>query len=353
MNSRIPLIVAVIIVLLAGVYIAVGGPGTRVTVTSTLTVTHTYVTTLVVPTTIYIAATSTVTQTVYTMPQGAINAILLEYPREQYPSRVVDLNGDGVPDAVVAVNPWNVKSVKEGGQWMAVVPAAGGSALGGSVIHFVSNLSGVEPADWVNGYPEVYIGRKPWDKSYVNGFGVEFPMRVGELKPFMVEFFVCLAVLDPGLNLNIAADAWIVREEIASQPGRAPGRGDVEIMVWIYSQNLLPAGSKVGEEVLPIVVNGVRRNATFEVWRMDSVPWGGWTYIAFRLRDGQVRCGYVAYDPTQFVRAAQKYLGFDISKHYLLGWEIGTEWGTKNTNGRAVFSWIISGFRAAPGASIK
>jgi len=124
-NPRVSLIIAVIIVLLAGVYIAVGGPGTRVTVTSTLTVTHTYVTSLVAPTTIYISVTSTATRTVYIVPQGAINAVLLEYPKEQSTSRVVDLNGDGVPDAVVAINTWNVRPVKEGGQWMAVVPAAG------------------------------------------------------------------------------------------------------------------------------------------------------------------------------------------------------------------------------------
>jgi len=42
-------------------------------------------------------------------------------------------------------------------------------------------------------------------------------------------------------------------------------------------------------------------------------------YIAFRLRDEQVRCGHVAYYPAQFVKAAQKYLGFDISNHRLLG----------------------------------
>jgi len=56
----------------------------------------------------------------------------------------------------------------------------------------------------------------------------------------------------------------------------------------------------------------------FEVWKADSVPWDSWMYIAFRLRDEQVRCGYVAYDPAQFVKAAQKYRSFDISNHYLL-----------------------------------
>jgi len=85
---------------------------------------------------------------------------------------------------------------------------------------------------------------------------------------------------------------------------------------------------------------------------MDFVPWGGWTYIAFRLDEEQVCRGHVAYDSTQLVKAVQKYLSFGISNHYLLGWEIGTEWGTSNTNGRAVFSWIISDFKAVPGTSI-
>jgi len=54
------------------------------------------------------------------------------------------------------------------------------------------DVSGVNPAAWVNGYPEVYSGRKPWDTEYVNGFGVPFPMRVGSMSSFLCpSIYVC------------------------------------------------------------------------------------------------------------------------------------------------------------------
>jgi len=93
------------------------------------------------------------------------------------------------------------------------------------------DVSGADPAAWVNGYPEVYSGRKPWDTEYVNGFGVPFPMRVGSMSSFLVSFDICVLRLDPSVNFNIAADAWIVRNSVMRKPGTPPSQGDLEVMV--------------------------------------------------------------------------------------------------------------------------
>jgi len=133
-----------------------------------------------------------------------------------------------------------------------------------------------------------------------------------------MSFDICVLRLDPSVNFNIAADAWIVRNSVMRKPGTPPSQGDLEVMVWLFSQNLNPAGTKVGEELIPVILNGTRVLAPFEVWRMDSVTWGGWQYIAFKPR----------------------------------GWEVGTEWGTYTSGGSASFEWVMRNFTMIPGASV-
>lgn len=292
--------------------------------------------------------TSTIIQTVLKTTTTVITAVPLIQYVLMYPfnsSISVDLNDDGVDDLVVEINPWNTRS-SEGGQMIAIDPAK-------RIIKTEFNLSNVQPREWTNGYPEVYIGRKPWSTKYANGFNVNFPMKIANATPFIVSFYICILDLLTSMNFNIAADAWIVREDVAENPGAPPSNGDLEIMVWLFSQNLNPAGKKIGETVIPIVVNGSIVEAAFEVWRQDSVEWGGWQYIAFKPKNWGHRCGYIAYNPLDFVKAAASFATFDISEHYLLGWEIGTEWGTISSNGVAVFSWILKDFVALPKVSIR
>ncbi|ADM27292.1 glycoside hydrolase family 12 [Ignisphaera aggregans DSM 17230] len=382
---QIIVVILVIALLALGIYIVIGGPGTKTIVTETITYTETVPRTIIqqetktittiIPTTIegivretttetqYTTVTSiatvtmtsiltstvyqTVSQTIYTTTTiTSPMSIILEYPKDLSTVKTLDINGDGISDVKVAINPWNMRSA-QGYQKMII-------NLSTRSIKFISNLTNVSPAEWTNGYPEIYIGRKPWDYSYVNGFGVAFPMKISELKPFVVSFYICIDRLDPSMNFNIAADAWIVRESIARNAGASPSQGDIEIMVWLFNQNLQPAGSRIGEEILPIVINGTKYYKTFEVWKMNSVPWGGWDYIAFKPKDWSIRCGSVVYDPTQFVKALSKYTdGIDISNYYLLDWEIGTEWGSRTSNGIAIFEWTIRDFMAIPGIEIK
>ncbi|MEM3713005.1 MAG: cellulase family glycosylhydrolase [Thermoproteota archaeon] len=246
-------------------------------------------------------------------------------------NRWVDINGDGENDYHIDINNWNVESAS-GGITMVFDPRT-------ITLSVTADIQNAKPITWVNGYPEIYFGRKPWDAQYANGLGIDFPLRVSDLfsKSLPVSFSVDIQSLYPSMGFNIAADAWIVRQSIANSPSTAPSQGDVEVMVWVFGQNLGPAGSKVGEENI-----GGR---TWEVWRMESVSWGGWQYIAFVPKGWNLAKGSIEYDIAEFVRATARYTTFDISNHYLLDWEIGTEWGTMNSQGIAQFQWTISGFR--------
>ncbi|MEM1526421.1 MAG: endoglucanase [Ignisphaera sp.] len=359
-HKNIVYLVLTLFILLVG-FISGYFYGIKTTSISTSTVTSTMYKTITLPSQsivevtryIYIESTPLITYT-ETFVQTVLRTttITTVVPSIQYvlmypfnPWAFVDFNDDGVDDIVVEINPWNTRSF-EGVQKIVI-------DLAKRIIKTEFNLSNVQPREWANGYPEVYIGRKPWSTKYVNGFNVNFPMKISNATPFIVSFYICILNLLPSMNFNIAADAWIVREDIAKNPGTPPSNGDLEIMVWLFNQNLNPAGKKTGETVIPIVVNGSIVEITFEVWRHDSVEWGGWQYIAFKPKNWRHRCGYIAYNTLDFVKTAASFATLDISEHYLLGWEIGTEWGTISSNGVAVFSWILKDFIALPMVSIK
>ncbi|ADX84872.1 GH12 family glycosyl hydrolase domain-containing protein [Saccharolobus islandicus] len=327
MNKLYIIIVPIIVIIVVGaiggaIYLHHQSPNVKtlsITVTTNETTTLMSITTNTVPT--------TVTPTTSSIPQLIYVTSSASSPTPVY------LNNSTVPLFYLEVNMWNAKTWN-GNYTMVFNPLT-------RTLSVSFNLTQVNPLQWTNGYPEIYVGRKPWDTSYAGNI---FPMRIGNMTPFMVSFYINLTKLDPSINFDIASDAWIVRPQIAFSPGTAPGNGDIEIMVWLFSQNLQPAGQQVGELVIPIYINHTLVNATFQVWEMKSVPWGGWEYIAFRPDGWKVTNGYVAYEPNLFIKALNNFTSYNITNYYLTDWEFGTEWGTMTSNGTAYFSWTISNF---------
>jgi len=246
-----------------------------------------------------------------------LSTVTITWTPGSWPRKKIDINNDGVPDLIMDICPYNLKRGK--GRYEMIYNTTRRTIV--TVIDLV-DIEPKNPNVWVMGFPEIIIGRKPWDKSYVNGFGVKFPMKVKDIKPFLVSFYFHFEKLDL-LGYDFAADAWILRKEIAiEKPGTGPGEGDIEIMVWLMGVNA--PGTKVGEEVVPMIINGSYVDARFEVKRV--VRTGEWDIIIFLLKEPELKCGHVTYDPSIFVKLATKYSPVDISDHYLIGWEIGTEW---------------------------
>jgi len=277
--------------------------------------------------------------TIAVIPEPQPSVVVLRYPEDgNFPLAEIDVTGDGVPDYRASLNLWATGRAS-GTQRMYIYP-------GNNTVRVISGLTNVNTA-WVNGYPEVYVGRKPWDQTFVYGYGVKFPIPVDKLTPFIVSFYICINDLDPTMNFNIAPEGWIVRESVMKNPGTGPSAGDIELMVWLYRQYLQPAGSPRGVETIPIMLNGKIVNEQWEVWVGDM----GWTYIAFKPTSFNFTCGSVAYDPTMFIQAAKKYV--PMSGLYLLDWEVGTEWGTLNNGGASArFSWIITDFKVYYGTIV-
>ncbi|MEM2981401.1 MAG: hypothetical protein QW385_08595, partial [Thermoproteota archaeon] len=245
--------------------------------------------------------------------------------------RLVDVNGDNKYDYRIDICNWNINSA-EGGRINMTYDKSTATLI------TEADLWGAQPQTYVNGYPEIYVGRKPWDGQYANGLGLNFPYRVSDLTSGAVSltasFSVDLQSLNPDMNFNIAADAWLVDERHAFSPGSGLSTPYVEVMVWVFSQNLGPAGSRVGEENM-----GGR---TWGVWR--NVGENNATYIAMAPKGWSITEGSISYDIAEVMRVVEKYAPFDISNYYLVGWELGTEWGTKNSGGVAQFQCTISDY---------
>ncbi|MBO3800323.1 MAG: hypothetical protein FGF52_04655 [Candidatus Brockarchaeota archaeon] len=245
--------------------------------------------------------------------------------------RLVDVNSDGKYDYRIDICNWNINSAKGGRINMTY-------DISTTTLITEADIWGAQPQNYVNGYPEIYVGRKPWDGQYANGLGLNFPYKVSDLvlgvASLKVSFSVDLQRLNPDMNFNIAADAWLVDERHAFNPGSGLSIPHVEVMVWVFRSNLGPAGSKVGEEDMS--------GRAWEVWR--KVETNNATYIAIIPKGWSLRKGSISYDVSEVMRIAKKYAPFDISDYYLVGWELGTEWGTKNSGGVAQFRCSISNY---------
>ena len=267
--------------------------------------------------------------------QQGENTIHLSYPEDgDWPTATIDLDGDGEAEYVIEINPWNIES-------------ASGSAdmyyyKANHTLHYVQHLENIvlrNPGAWVHGYPEIYVGNKPWNQYAATDAPVPLPGRLSSLSNFRVTVSYRLNP-EPGLPVNLAIESWLTRDRWRTS---GVGAGEQELMIWLYYNGLQPAGQKLGEVVIPITVNGSRVNATFEVWRASL----GWEYIAFRLKN-PVKAGTVSLEYAPFISVAANITGIDnYTSLYLEDVEVGTEYGSPSTTS-ASLEWWITGFTLEP-----
>uniref|UniRef100_A0A7C4NNX2 Glycoside hydrolase family 12 n=1 Tax=Ignisphaera aggregans TaxID=334771 RepID=A0A7C4NNX2_9CREN len=178
-------------------------------------------------------------------------------------------------------------------------------------------------------YHEVIYGPKPW------GMPPDHPQSREPLKlPLPVEDLISGKRVTLYTNFmverldqatNIAYDIWLTQ---APRFHGGPKVGDVELMVWIYrgsSSEWLPspAGKKVGEVNIPTYVEGNVSNIGWDVWYHPSVPWGGWSYLAFVSTKPSTD---VAIELTEFLKHVEVLLGHEkTNKLHINNIEIGTE----------------------------
>ncbi|MDI3472873.1 MAG: hypothetical protein PWQ20_958 [Thermotogaceae bacterium] len=211
-------------------------------------------------------------------------------------------------------------------------------------ISFLCNIINpmiIDPTKWVWAYPEVYYGYKPWSQISVNqGDILSLPRKVRMLPNFELE--IKYDILAPNwLSMNMALDSWITRKKY---PTKAES-GDVEVMIWLYSNKLKPAGKKVGEFSLQIGIDGMKKMFDWEIWyeKMD------WDYIAFRIRE-PINGEEVTLPILEFFKKAKEileknsFISNSFDELYLEDLEFGSEFGNPFIP-RAILEWNLEKFK--------
>ncbi|MGC9002033.1 MAG: GH12 family glycosyl hydrolase domain-containing protein [Dictyoglomus sp.] len=236
----------------------------------------------------------------------------------------------------IELNFWNIAKY-EGNTWMAFYKEE-------DAVEYYADIKNIILKDknsWVHGYPEVYYGYKPWS---AHGNSIEklvLPRKVLEFPDVLFNLKYNIWY-ERNLSINFAMETWITKEPYQ----KTVTAGDIEIMVWLYANRLSPAGRKVAEVKIPIILNGNQKDI---VWEVYFSP-GSWDYIAYKSKENIIQ-GEVKIPIKDFIKHLRTVIANNSSRitaekydqMYVTVWEIGTEFGDPYTN-EAKFGWTFSNF---------
>jgi len=198
----------------------------------------------------------------------------------------------------------------------------------------------LDPMKWVWAYPEVYYGYKPWAKRGISQDTLPLPKILRSISEFWLE--VEYNISSPKwLSINMALDSWFTKQKYPT----SVGNNDVEVMIWLYYHALRPAGRKIAEFTLPVVVSNSEIQKKWEVWyqQMD------WDYLAFRMKE-PIKEGKVRLPVWRIFQEASKILSKisgntkNLNELYLEDLELGSEFGSPYIP-KAMLKWYISRFK--------
>jgi Glycosyl hydrolase family 12/RTX calcium-binding nonapeptide repeat (4 copies) len=156
----------------------------------------------------------------------------------------------------------------------------------------------------VLGYPEVFIGYKPWNEG--STFMVD---QVSDLRELTLTTDIDIGGDTTGFN--VAYDLWFT-----DTPAGGPDSITAELMVWLHKGGFTPAGTPIGRYVGPDVSATIWYEAA-----IASGPDKRPSYIALVVDGGQL-------DGTVDMAAMLRYLdrrGLIAGDDYLTGVELGPE----------------------------
>lgn len=255
------------------------------------------------------------------------NNIVLNYPQERWAESWVDLNNDGKSEQFMQINAWNIASSQ--GSASLIYDK---NTKKYSYSQDLYNISLSDVGGWVHGYPEVFMGKKPHGSSYTNGWTL-LPKKVKDLTSlsFSTKYSVVNTSNGP---LNFAAEGWIVKN-----PNNNHVSGDeIEFMIMFYKHDTWAAGNKIWSVTLPLKVDWVLKNETFDIYKNK----GGWDFFTF-IPSRNYNNEKIEIDLYQFLPSIKNNISYNIDEHYFMNWEIGSEYGSPSVNS-SKFSWTLDEF---------
>jgi len=219
----------------------------------------------------------------------------------------------------------------------------------------VSNITIRNIYACVDGYSEILYGRSPWANYTINKEnGTKFPIYIKNISNQYTNIYIdvnySINNYSNGLPMDFSFDIWLTKYEnetiITSD--------DVEFMIWLYSDNLTPAGDCVGYMTIPIYINGTLVNDTWKI--MYQKPQYRWAYIAY-LSNISLKKNDIKIDLIPFINKSLQIVINDSDGKikdndlYIQGCELGFEFGktyvinnTYITTNNASYNWSIYNF---------
>lgn len=205
------------------------------------------------------------------------------------------------------------------------------------------------------GYPELIYGYKPFGPMTTSQSpGMVFPIALNKLPSVWLMTDYAMSVSDGNLPANLAYDLWITQ----AYKGVGVKKGDVELMIWLYRNDVQPAGKLQPLQTFttPMWVNGTLQSGVFDVYAADpTLPNHTSELVTFVLRgaarQGAVSGGYsggvVGFNLLPFfaqvertLAAAYGWSATAVNAEYLNGIEFGTEFTADRQ--QASFSWVLN-----------
>jgi len=256
-----------------------------------------------------------------------LGKLILEYPKDKWPTKILDINNNWVNDLVSEIDPWNIKNTN----WTAKVYY---NVFNKNITYTqdFTNINQIDKSGWVLWYPEIYVWNKPWNWNYVDWWS-KLPSKLDKLNSLVVK---ASYKVDHSNNLpiNFAMEWWFTKDKFEKSNVDSSW---AEFMIMLYHNILNPAGTKVWSVDVRIVVDWKEKIETFDIYRAKI--W--WDFITFLPKTNYNNVD-IEFDILDFTNELKKYLP-KINNLYLEDWEFGTEYWSPNTK-NAKFNWIINKF---------
>lgn len=251
------------------------------------------------------------------------NAISIFYPKESWPSKKVSTKSW---EKIMQINPWNIAS-SNGDAQLSYIPES-------DSFTYEQNLSSIilnDVQSWVSGYPEVMIGKSPYSNTQTTGN--IFPKKVDEIEKLLLKTQFSVKNIS-NTPLNYASEGWLLQNP--EQNG--VWKNDIEFMIMWYRSDLGPAGSKIGSVDIPLKVDGVQKQETFEIYYSNN----SWNFFTF-LPKSNYNNSDIEIDLAKFFPSMNEKLWNALKNYTFMTYEIGSEFGAPSIN-YGHFSWNLGNF---------
>ena len=234
------------------------------------------------------------------------------------------------PNKILEINPWNISST-DGDAKMYYNSSNG-------VVTYIQdfyNIKQQNPGGYVLWYPEVYVWNKPWNGNYIDAWS-KLPIKLSKLKSLDVEASWNYEH-SKKISCNFAMEWWFTKNKFQK---KGVGKWEVEMMIMWYKNIQWAAWLKVGETIIPVVVNWVLKDIQFDIYKANI----GWDFVTFVPKNySNFINANIKFDIKDFSNVTKKYI-LQLDNLYLEDWEFWTEYWTPNTR-EAKLAWKIEKFK--------